>query len=112
MVFDVTKLDFCYSECVKVLMSFSQDPSCRPPLQFIISKSMWQVTSLKAMVRFSPSCTVITEVEAAGTTYCCHTNTKEESDSHFAPTGKGVMTTKVVCVGCGHVVSEEKEYFD
>ena len=112
LVFDVTKLDFCYSACIKVFLGFSADCSSRPPLQFIISKATWQVTSLKMMAGFSPQCSVVHAGDVAGKTACCHAETKKDEESWFAPTGSGTIVTKTVCVGCGLVLSETSEHFD
>jgi hypothetical protein len=106
LVFDVTNLEFCYSSCVKVFMGFSQDYNSRPPLQFIISNALWQVTSLKTMVRFSPNCTVLEAND------CHHTETKTEEDFFFAPTGNGSIITKVICLKCGVILSESVERFN
>lgn len=110
LVFNVTKFDFCYSRCVKALLGFCQTCVDRPPIKFIISTQPWQATSLRAMVGFSPNCTLVTEDDVAGE--CPHPSTRTESENYFAPTGKGSIHDKLICGACGAVLSEVIEYFD
>eukprot|EP01116_Phalansterium_solitarium_P009481 TRINITY_DN23643_c0_g1_i1.p2 TRINITY_DN23643_c0_g1~~TRINITY_DN23643_c0_g1_i1.p2 ORF type:complete len:154 (-),score=51.42 TRINITY_DN23643_c0_g1_i1:258-719(-) len=58
VVLDVRELAFCYSQCVKLLMSFGQDRPSRDAhvLEFLASKKAWQVTSLRALASFCPNC--------------------------------------------------------
>jgi hypothetical protein len=81
IVIDVCSLDFCYSQCVRALFEFSStDSHNRPALHYVISKNAWQVTSLRAMVGFSPNCT-ISECYISG---CRHVRTTSEDQNYLA----------------------------
>jgi hypothetical protein len=92
-------------------MEFSADCSSRPPLQFIISKKTWQVTSLKAMVQMSPECTCVS-ADSLPVAACSHGEFRTEQESHFAPTGKGTVTMRLFCTLCNKKVSENTEVYD
>jgi hypothetical protein len=109
MVLDVTELDFCYSECIRALLTFSTESYNRPPLHVMISNATWQVTSLRAMAGFCPNCTIGTSLYGDR---CCSGLTRTDEDQFFAPTGSGSIVTKVVCCDCGKVLSESQERFD
>jgi hypothetical protein len=87
------------------------DSSTRPPLQFVISKKTWQVTSLRAMVGMSPQCTLVMAGEPTPA-ICGHAETRVEEESHFAPTGKGTITMRVICKACQLELVSNTEYYD
>eukprot|EP01031_Cornospumella_fuschlensis_P034404 gene34404-41639_t len=49
LVLHLVDLSFCYSACVKVIMSSLMSWRDRPPTEIIIGKATWQVTSVRAM---------------------------------------------------------------
>ena len=111
LVFDVSDLAFCYSQCVKALMDFASNPHNRPPLHFKISKKLWQTTSLKAMVSFSPACTIGTG-NSVESNVCCKGETTSDEEHFFASSGNGSIVTRIHCAGCNKMLSESWEYFN
>lgn len=47
-----------------------------------------------------------------GKAACSHTDVRPEQESHYAPTGKGVIISRIVCNSCGHVCMENVEVYD
>ncbi len=133
LIIDVTNVDFCYSTGVKSLLALGQDYLNRPPLKFLISNKMWQIT-IRSIVGYSPNCSVEVVLPASAPTatgsnnnpspgdsqassahppgVCCHPTTRTEEDNFFAPTGKGTIVTRTICEQCGFELAVDREYFD
>eukprot|EP01032_Pedospumella_encystans_P012997 gene12997-14994_t len=133
LIIDVANVDFCYSTGVKAFLALGQDYLDRPPLKFLISNKMWQIT-IRSIVGFSPHCSVEvvlpacaaapaptvsdnptnenSEASSSHSGVCCHASTRTEEDQFFAPTGKGTIVTRTICEKCGFEMKVDREYFD
>lgn len=71
LVVDVQNMPFCYSQCVKALLQFSTTRPCVDVchLQFLGSTALWQQTTLRAMVSFSPNCSFETKEKFGSVMY-------------------------------------------
>lgn len=108
-IFDFTQFTACYSQCISVLMNWLRSDR-RPRTEFVLGSFSWQLTSLKVMVRMAPNCTIVESTTS--NPVCRHTETHNDEDYFFAPTGKGSIVTKVFCNSCGAVLTTWSEYFD
>ncbi|RYG91062.1 hypothetical protein EON65_59390, partial [archaeon] len=88
-IIHLVELTFCYSACIKVMMTFLMSQPGRPYTEIIIGRATWQVTSVRALGSMMPSTMVVEQggsVFMKDSTYMRGIEELQAASTAFIPT--------------------------